>query len=128
MKRIVIALAAAAVLAVGAVGAWNILDNSSVATVDQADGKVPRAEVEKQAKENFARPWEDAPESVSCPDGLRPKKYDTVRCQAVFKGERKPMLVSVTKVRGDKVNFDYGVLEKEEPGDDEGSRKAAHGE
>jgi hypothetical protein len=111
MKRIVIALAVAAVLAVGAVWAWNLLDNSSVATASGADHMVPRTEVEKLAKENYARPLIDqAPQSVSCPRGLRAKMDDTVRCTAVFKGVRKTMAISVTGVNGDRVSFDYGLL------------------
>ena len=115
MKRIIIALAAAAVLAAGVVMAWSLMDNSSVGTARGEDHTVPRGDVEKQAEENFARPFEDAPDSVSCPRGLRAEKHDTVRCTAVFEGERKPMLISVTEVKGDKVSFDYGVLEGEKP-------------
>ncbi|MGW8374912.1 DUF4333 domain-containing protein [Streptomyces sp. ODS28] len=114
MKRIVIALAAAVVLAVCAVTAWNVLDNESVAETD-GRGMVPSAEVARLAQQNFARPWEDAPESVSCPRGLRPAKFDHVTCQAVFGGERKPMIISVTGVHGDRVSFDYGVVEKDRP-------------
>lgn len=114
MKRVIIALAVAAALAVGVVTAWNLLDNTSVATAEGPDPMVPREEVEKQAKENFARPIiEQAPESVSCPRGLRPQRGDTIRCTAVFGGERKPMLISVVEVRGDRVKFDYGVLEED---------------
>ncbi|GAB2804428.1 DUF4333 domain-containing protein [Streptomyces daliensis] len=118
MKPVVIALAVAAVLAVGTVGAYRLLDNVSVATATGTGGgggtdrMVPRAEVEKQAEENFARPFfEEAPKSVSCPRGLRAKKLDTVRCTAVFEDGSKPMLISVTGVQGDKVSFDYGVEE-----------------
>lgn len=115
MKRIIIALTAAAVLAVGAVMAWNLMDNSSVGTVRGEQNMVPRSEVEKQTEENFGRIFEDGPDSVSCPRGLRPKKHDTVRCAADFDGERKAMLISVTDVQDDKVSFDYGVLEGEKP-------------
>ncbi|MGW7514536.1 DUF4333 domain-containing protein [Streptomyces sp. NPDC054796] len=127
MKPVVIALAVAAVLAVGTVGAYRLLDNVSVATAtgtgggnsnsNGTDRMVPRAEVEKQAEENFARPFfEEAPKSVSCPRGLRAKKLDTVRCTAVFGDGSKPMLISVTGVRGDKVSFDYGVEETSHDG------------
>lgn len=34
---------------------------------------------------------------------------DTVECTAVFKGENKKMLISVTGVKGDRVSFDYGL-------------------
>ncbi|MEU5346657.1 MULTISPECIES: DUF4333 domain-containing protein [unclassified Streptomyces] len=110
MKRIVIALSVAAVLAGGVVVGWNVFDNSSVATASGSDHIVPRSEVEKQAKENYAIPFvQDGPQSVNCPRGLRPKKYDNVECTAVFKGERKTMLISVTGVKGDRVSFDYGL-------------------
>ncbi|MEV6507037.1 DUF4333 domain-containing protein [Streptomyces sp. NPDC051642] len=110
MKRIVIALAAAAVLAGGVVVAWNVFDNSSVATASGPDHTVPRAEVEKQAKENYAIPFvQDGPQSVSCPSGLRAKMDYTVACTAVFKGQTKKMLISVTGVHGDRVSFDYGL-------------------
>lgn len=110
MKRIIIALAVAAVLAGGIVVTWNVMDNSSVATASGADHTVPRAEVEKQAKENYAIPFvQDGPQSVSCPQGLRAKVDDTVSCTAVFKGEHKTMLISVTGVKGDRVSFDYGL-------------------
>jgi len=33
----------------------------------------------------------------------------TVKCTAVFKGETKTMLISVTGVNGDRVSFDYGL-------------------
>ncbi|MFF3877841.1 DUF4333 domain-containing protein [Streptomyces sp. NPDC001978] len=110
MKRIVIALAAAAILAGGVVTAWNVFDNSSVATASGADHTLPRAEVEKLAKENYAIPFfQDGPQSVSCPSGLRAKMDDTVRCTAVFQGKSSTMLISVTAVRGDRVSFDYGL-------------------
>ncbi|MFF4462177.1 DUF4333 domain-containing protein [Streptomyces mirabilis] len=110
MKRIVIALAVAAVLAGGVVVAWSVFDNSSVATASGTDHTVPRTEVEKLAKENYAIPFvQDGPQSVSCQRGLRPKMDDTVECTAVFKGESKKMLISVTGVKGDRVSFDYGL-------------------
>lgn len=110
MKRIVIALAVAAVLAGGVVVAWNAMDNSSVATAGGADRMVSRTEVEKLARENYAIPFvQDGPQSVSCPRGLRPKMDDTVECTAVFKGESRTMLISVTGVTGDRVSFDYGL-------------------
>lgn len=116
MKRIVVALSVAVVLAVLSVTAWNTLDNASVATATGTPRTVPHTEVEKLAKDDFARPWEDAPSSVSCPRGLRPEKFDHVRCDSVFKGAHKPMLIAVTKVDGDRVSVDYGVLEKGKPG------------
>ncbi|MFG2936712.1 DUF4333 domain-containing protein [Streptomyces sp. NPDC048282] len=110
MKRIVIALAAAAVLAGGVVTAWNLFDNSSVATADGADHTVSRTVVEQLAKENYGIPFvQDGPQSVSCPSGLRAKMDYTVTCTAVFKGETKTMLISVTGVNGDRVSFDYGL-------------------
>ncbi|MFK0282335.1 DUF4333 domain-containing protein [Streptomyces sp. NPDC090499] len=110
MKRIVIALVAAAVLAAGVVTAWNVFDNSSTATADGADHTVPSTVVEKLAKENYGIPFvQDGPQSVSCPSGLRAKMDYTVRCTAVFKGESKTMLISVTGVHGDRVSFDYGL-------------------
>lgn len=57
MKRIVIALAVAAVLAGGVVTARNVFDNSSVATAGGADHMVSRTEVEKPAKENYGIPF-----------------------------------------------------------------------
>ncbi|MFE2990591.1 hypothetical protein [Streptomyces sp. NPDC059262] len=42
MKRIVIVLAVAAVLAGGVVSAWNVFDNSPVATAGSADHTVSR--------------------------------------------------------------------------------------
>ncbi|WP_406475132.1 DUF4333 domain-containing protein [Streptomyces sp. NBC_01615] len=110
MKRIVIALAAAAVLAGVVVTAWNVFDNSSVATAGGADHTVSRTKVEKLAKDNYGIPFvQDGPQSVSCPSGLHAKMYDTVKCTAVFKGEKKTMLISVTGVNGDRVSFDYGL-------------------
>jgi hypothetical protein len=44
-----------------------------------------------------------------CPGGLRAKMDYTVECTAVFKGETKMMLISVTGVHGDRVSFDYGL-------------------
>ncbi|MER7178770.1 DUF4333 domain-containing protein [Streptomyces hyaluromycini] len=110
MKRIVIALAVAAVLAGGVVTAWNVFDNSSVATASGADHTVPRTEVEKLAKENYAIPFfQEGPQSVTCPSGLHAKMDYTVRCTAVFKGKSSTMLISVTAVHGDRVSFDYGL-------------------
>ncbi|MDH6221540.1 DUF4333 domain-containing protein [Streptomyces pseudovenezuelae] len=110
MKRIVIALAVAAVLAGGVVTAWNVFDNSSVATAGGADHTVPRTQVEKLARENYGIPFvQDGPRSVTCPSGLHAKVDDTVACTAVFKGEKKTMLISVTGVHGDRVSFDYGL-------------------
>ncbi|WP_265737584.1 DUF4333 domain-containing protein [Actinacidiphila soli] len=99
-------------LAADAVCAWNFLDNASVATASGADHMVPRAEVEKLAKANYAHflSGDQAPQSVSCPRGLRATMDDTVRCTAVFKGVRKTMAISVTGVNGDTVSFDYGQL------------------
>ncbi|GAA2060940.1 hypothetical protein GCM10009801_02900 [Streptomyces albiaxialis] len=114
MKRIVIALSVAAVLAGAAIVGWRVLDNTSTATARGEDRTVPRAEVERKAKDNFARPLiEEAPDKVSCPRGLRAKQYDHVRCDATFDGERKTLIISVTGVDGDRVTFDYGVEEKE---------------
>ncbi|MFG3259390.1 DUF4333 domain-containing protein [Streptomyces sp. NPDC048172] len=114
MKRIVIALAVAAVLAGVAITGWQVLDNTSTATVQGEDRTVPRDEVAQKAKDNFARPIiEEAPDKVSCPRGLRAKVYDHVRCTATFGDERKTLIVSVTNVDGDRVTFDYGVEEKE---------------
>ncbi|MFG2207395.1 DUF4333 domain-containing protein [Streptomyces sp. NPDC048638] len=114
MKRsIIIALAVVAVLAAGGVTAWNMTADGSVATASGAEHAVPREDVEAHAEEDFGRPFSgDAPDSVSCPRGLRAEKDDSVRCSAVFKGERKPMLISVTGVHGDDVTIGYAVLEK----------------
>ncbi|MET7684554.1 DUF4333 domain-containing protein [Streptomyces sp. NPDC005423] len=112
MKRIAIALAVAVVLAAGVVTAWNVFDNSSVATAGGADHTVSRADVEKLAKENYGIPFvQDGPQSVSCPGGLQAKVDYTVTCTAVFKGQTKTMLISVTGVDGDRVSFDYGLSE-----------------
>ncbi|GAA3799632.1 DUF4333 domain-containing protein [Streptomyces coacervatus] len=46
---------------------------------------------------------------MSCPSGLHAKMDDTVACTAVFNGEKKTMLISVTAVNGDRVSFDYGL-------------------
>ncbi|MGW7023009.1 DUF4333 domain-containing protein [Streptomyces decoyicus] len=126
MKRIVIALAVAAVLTVGAVSAWNMMDDGSVATASGPEHVVPREKVEEHAEEDFGRPFSgDAPDSVSCPRGLRAKKDDTMRCTAVFKGESKPMLISVTGVQGDEVTIGYGVLEKGSKEDTQGTGNGA---
>ncbi|MCB5909151.1 DUF4333 domain-containing protein [Streptomyces pinistramenti] len=115
MKRIVIALAVAAVLVAGAVSVWNMTGDGSVATASGAEHVVPRDKVEEHAKEDFGRPFSgDAPDAVSCPRGLRAEMDDTVRCTAVFDGERKPMTVSVTGVDGDQVNLGFGVEKKSE--------------
>lgn len=114
MKRIVVAGVVAVLLAGGVVLAWNLLDNTSVATARGTERMVPRAEVEEKAKENFARPFlEEAPKSVSCPRGLRAEQWDTVECEAEFEDGTKPMLISTTDVKGDRVVFDYGVVEGE---------------
>ena len=111
MKSVIISLTAAAVVVGGAVTAWNVFDNSSVATASGAGHVVPRTEVERLAKENYGIPFVQAgPQSVSCPSGLPAKMDYTVKCTAVFKGETKTMLISVTGVSGDRVSFDYGVL------------------
>ncbi|OEU96336.1 DUF4333 domain-containing protein [Streptomyces oceani] len=110
MKRIVIALAAAAVLATVAVVGWNVMNNESVATASGKNHTVPRDEVEQKTADDFARPWEDAPEDVECPRGLRAKQHDSVECEATVDGERKTLLVSVVEVNGDEVRFDYSGL------------------
>ncbi|WP_016906480.1 DUF4333 domain-containing protein [Streptomyces xiaopingdaonensis] len=118
MKRIIVAGVVAVLLAGGVVLAWNVLDNTSVATARGTERMVPRAEVEQKAKENFARPFiEEAPKSVSCPRGLRAEEFDTVKCKAEFEDGTKSMLISTTEVKGDRVVFDYGVLEGESADD-----------
>ncbi|MGI5471009.1 DUF4333 domain-containing protein [Streptomyces sp. CA-132043] len=74
---------------------------------------VPRAEVEKHAVEDYGRPLRDeGPESVSCEGGLRARKSESVECTAVFDGQRKPMTISVTGVKGDEVTVDFAVLNR----------------
>ncbi|MEU6114760.1 DUF4333 domain-containing protein [Streptomyces sp. NPDC047117] len=111
MKRIAMALAAVAVVALGAVTALNMNTDGAVLTANGADHVVPRAEVEKHAVEDYGRPLRDeGPESVSCEGGLRAKQSESVECTAVFDGKRKPMTISVTGVRGDEVTVDFAVL------------------
>ncbi|MFG2227279.1 DUF4333 domain-containing protein [Streptomyces sp. NPDC048644] len=116
MKRIVIALAVAAVVAAGAVSVWwNMGGDGSVATASGAGHMVPRDEVEEHAAEDFGRPFSgDAPDSVSCPHGLHAEKGDSVRCTAVFDGARKPMTVEVSGVDGDEVNLSFALQRKSE--------------
>ncbi|WP_030258201.1 DUF4333 domain-containing protein [Streptomyces violens] len=113
MKRIVIALAVVAALALGAGIYLNTNTDGAVLTASGATHVVPRAEVEKHAEEDYGRPLRDeAPDSVSCEGGLQAKKAESVDCTAVFKGERKPMTISVTGVEGDEVTVDFAVLNK----------------
>ncbi|MFI7100703.1 DUF4333 domain-containing protein [Streptomyces sp. NPDC050161] len=116
MKRIVIALAVAAVVAAGAVSVWwNMTGDGAVATASGAGHVVPRDKVEEHAEDDFGRPLSgDAPDSVSCPRGLHAEMGDSVRCTAVFDGVRKSMTVEVSGVDGDEVNLGFAVQRKSE--------------
>ncbi|GAA2597904.1 DUF4333 domain-containing protein [Streptomyces axinellae] len=112
MKRIVIALSVAAVLAAGAVTAWIVMSESQVATASGAGHVVSRADLEQHARDDFGEDSEDAPDSVSCPEELRAKKDATVRCTAVFDGRSKTMDISADAVEGDEVSLGFAVFEK----------------
>ncbi|MGW5120083.1 DUF4333 domain-containing protein [Streptomyces noursei] len=111
MKRIIIALGAAAVLAAGVVTVVNMTGHGSVATASGAGSTVPRADVEERAAKDF--PYRGAdPDAVHCPSGLPAKKGAMVSCTAVFGQQSKTMEVSADKVDGDQVSLGFGLLER----------------
>ncbi|MFF2807014.1 DUF4333 domain-containing protein [Streptomyces sp. NPDC058000] len=110
MKRIIIALGVAAVLAAGVVTVLNMTGDGSVATASGTGPVVPRTDVEERAAKDF--PYRgDAPDAVSCPSALPARKGALVRCTAIFGKESKTMEVSADKVDGDQVSLGFGLLE-----------------
>ncbi|MFF1747242.1 DUF4333 domain-containing protein [Streptomyces mirabilis] len=114
MKYLAVSLATASAVAVGGLAfvavPW-LLSTESTSTVGPT-ATVSRAEVEKQVRDNYAIPLaQKKPKAVRCAGGLRPYKNDTVECTVTSQGGKTQRIaVSVTKVDGNKVSYDYAVL------------------
>ena len=68
-----------------------------------------RSTVEQGAKDALAETVGRPPESISCPTELDAKVGATERCTLTDHGTRLGMTVRVTRVHGDKANFDVVV-------------------
>jgi hypothetical protein len=68
--------------------------------------------VEQGAKDALAKTVGRPPESISCPKDLEAKVGATERCTLTDHGTRLGMTVRVTRVDGDKANFDVVVDKK----------------
>ncbi|GGN33029.1 hypothetical protein GCM10012285_03790 [Streptomyces kronopolitis] len=114
MKYLAVSLAtvgAVAVAGLAFVAVPRLLSTESTSTMGPA-ATVSRTEVEKQVRDNYAvPPVQKKPKAVSCVGGLRPYKEDTVECTVTPQdGKTQHIAVSVTKVDGSKVSYDYAVL------------------
>ncbi|NUP17427.1 MAG: DUF4333 domain-containing protein [Streptomyces sp.] len=114
MKPIVVSVAAATVVVGGLalVAVPRLLSTESTSTVSSTATTVPRAEVEKQVRENYALPLvQEEPKAVSCAGDLKPQQNATVDCTVTSKdGKKQDIAVSVTKVDGSKISYDYVKL------------------
>ncbi|MFE1931476.1 DUF4333 domain-containing protein [Streptomyces sp. NPDC059474] len=114
MKYIAVSLATATAVALGGlafVAVPRLLSTESTSTVGST-ATVTRAEVEKQVRENYALPLvQERPKAVSCAGGLKARQLDSVECTVTSKdGKKQDILVSVTRVDGSKVSYDYALL------------------
>ncbi|WP_164904856.1 DUF4333 domain-containing protein [Streptomyces cyaneus] len=114
MKYIAVSLVTATAVAVGGlafVAVPRLLSTESTSTVGSTT-TVPQAEVEKQVRENYAMPLvQRKPKAVSCAGGLKARQLDSVACTVTAKdGKKQGILVSVTKVDGSKVSYDFVLL------------------
>ena len=67
---------------------------------------VTKDDVEKQIADKMRDAQGNEPESVSCPQDLQPKVGATVTCTMQFDGRPVDVVVTVTSIDGDNVNFD----------------------
>ncbi|MDX2676734.1 DUF4333 domain-containing protein [Streptomyces soliscabiei] len=74
-----------------------------------ATATVSRTEVEKQVREHYALPLvQEKPRAVSCAGGLKAQQRAMVDCTVTSKdGKKQHIVVSVTKVGGNEVSYDY---------------------
>ncbi|MBB1251823.1 DUF4333 domain-containing protein [Streptomyces alkaliterrae] len=101
----------AAVLAVLTVP--RLLSSESTSQRDTATGHVPRAEVERQIRANYGLPViEKKPREVRCEDELRPRAEQPLMCEVTLEdGTTQNIAVSVTGTDGERVSYDYVLLE-----------------
>ncbi|MEU0588733.1 DUF4333 domain-containing protein [Streptomyces sp. NPDC006132] len=113
MKYVVVSLTAATAVALGglAVAVPRLLSTESTSTVD-ATSTVSQTEVEKQVREHYALPLvQEKPRAVNCAGGLKARQRATVDCTVTSRdGKKQDIAVSVTKVEGNEVSYDYVVL------------------
>ncbi|MFE3548183.1 DUF4333 domain-containing protein [Streptomyces kronopolitis] len=114
MKYLAVSLVTAGAVVVGGlalVAVPRLLSTESTSTTGPT-ATVSQAEVEKQVRDNYAiPPVQKKPKAVSCAGGLRPYKEDTVECTVTPQdGRTQRIEVSVTKVDGSKISYDYAVL------------------
>lgn len=69
--------------------------------------KVESGEVEQRISEQLGPQLGGTPKSVTCPDDLKGEKGATLSCTMVTaNGTEVPVVVTVTSVKGNTVNFD----------------------
>ncbi|WP_330287200.1 DUF4333 domain-containing protein [Streptomyces sp. NBC_00576] len=117
MKYIAVSVTATAVIVCGGlavVAVPRLLSTESTSTVASAATNVPRTEVEKQVRENYA-PLpivQGKPKAVSCAGDLKARAMANVDCTVTSEdGKKQAITVSVTKIDGSKISYDYVVLE-----------------
>lgn len=72
-----------------------------------AGKRVAKSDVEQRISEKLGPQLGGSPQSVSCPDDLKGEKGATMRCSLVTAGGAKTdVIVTVTSVEGNTVNFD----------------------
>ena len=74
--------------------------------------KLDKATVEQGAKDALAKTVGRPPQSIKCPEDLEAKVGATQRCVLRDRGERLGLTVRVSRVEGDKANFDVVVDKK----------------
>ena len=92
-KPAVHALLIAVVLA-GAAGCWSL------------PRSVDRSEVENEIRQKMTDANGNKPESVSCPEDLKPSVGASVDCQMKINGQVYGVSVTVTSIKGDTAKFD----------------------
>jgi Domain of unknown function (DUF4333) len=67
---------------------------------------ITKSAVESQISQRMTDAAGNKPESVSCPDDLKPKVGANLDCEMKINGQTYGVKVTVTSIEGDSANFD----------------------
>ncbi|MBA8928771.1 hypothetical protein BC739_005988 [Kutzneria viridogrisea] len=111
MRRLVIGLSVAAVLAMGGVAGVFLSGLSTEATANTADGKVARATVEQTLGDKLSTFDGRRPDHVTCAGDLSALPGTQLNCTATYPGDSADRLVvSPTGSRDGQIRYDFVVL------------------
>ena len=74
-------------------------------------GSLDEADLEKQVSNSLEKQFGQKPDKIDCPGDLKAKKDTTMRCTLTAGADELGLTVTVTEVKGSRVNFDIEVDE-----------------